>query len=259
MQSLDRRLHKMIVNYREEQKSLTTIEEIKSHESYEKLLEEIEDINHYIKQNAMYLDMMYSFYGEKETPRKITLQLDKLYAVLKGDAITTGSIERFNSALKCVSNKILNDIAIRPLVAAVTDYLFFLKQLADKDGINEKLKKRIDAIEALEINLDSISTVDDAMTKTKEALRICLENQPTWLEKPFLEKLIDILTLGIAPLIRYVFGTEESRATEESRELDKMSSWIKMIEEEKPRPTIPNPSSSFTTRLAIANEPYNGI
>jgi hypothetical protein len=188
---------------------------------------------------------------DKALERKL-LPLEKLFALLTGDAITNPT--RFKNAFikqvkKIVKLKIKLKITrkLEPLVAAAGNYLDYLNELAKKDETNEKLKRRINAMETLQSQLSNISTIDEAVTThVKEALKVCLENQPTWFEKPFREKLIDILTLGFAVLVRYIRGTKESRT------IDLISSWVKMTEESKPCPTIPNPSSS-------SNEPYNSI
>ncbi|MBA2657347.1 MAG: hypothetical protein H0U70_10285 [Tatlockia sp.] len=73
----------------------------------------------------------------------------------------------------------------------------------------DKLLKRYDAIFKLSKRLESKSSFEESdMKATKDALQTCLSNKPDWSERPFLQQLTDICSLGFKALYRAYFSEE---------------------------------------------------
>lgn len=52
------------------------------------------------------------------------------------------------------------------------------------------------------------------LSQAKETLKFCFENKPDWSERPFLQKLTDILSLGLKVLHRSFFSKENKAEKE---------------------------------------------
>ena len=76
--------------------------------------------------------------------------------------------------------------------------------------VQEKLKKRFGAINELNNRIkDKPNLNDEDIKKAKKALKTCLNNKPEWSERPFLQKLTDVLSIGFKPLYRAFFSKEK--------------------------------------------------
>lgn len=76
--------------------------------------------------------------------------------------------------------------------------------------ILQKMIQRYHAISNIEHsirNKQSLSKTDMDFAKTQ--VKTCLENKPDWSERPFLQKLTDVLSLGMKPLYRAYFSKEK--------------------------------------------------
>ena len=117
-------------------------------------------------------------------------------------------------------------IKIEGLRRAIDDYLNHLGMKLESQGMNSnfttsskqpyspkqvKLNKRYQAISELlsKIPPDMNDLYEPNQIKAaKDAVAICCENKPSWSERPFLQKLTDVLTLGFKPLYRAYFSKE---------------------------------------------------
>lgn len=72
-----------------------------------------------------------------------------------------------------------------------------------------KLIKRYEAIAQLHEQIQGKSYLDEEELKqARAALKTCKDNQPDWVERSFIQKLTDILSLGINPIYRSFFAQE---------------------------------------------------
>ncbi len=122
------------------------------------------------------------------------------------------------------SSLLLSEEQLGKLKSIVEEYTAYLKKLQTNGDKSERLQNRIDAIKKLSDTINDNGTAEAVAETLKEALKTVDENQPTWMEKSFVDKLIDIfniLTLGFFQL-----DTEEAK-------------WVKTIEKQseeiKPR------------------------
>lgn len=71
---------------------------------------------------------------------------------------------------------------------------------------------------------DKESLTAGDMKFAKEQINKCLNNRPDWSERPFLQKLTDVLSIGIKPLYRAFFSKEKElqKTMEQSIEMPKM-------------------------------------
>ena len=117
---------------------------------------------------------------------------------------------------------------VEDLNRSLQEYIEYLEGIKNSYTVNgrDKIDKKISALQALTGACNGESKdYKEIESKIKEVLKICSENQTTWVEKSFLEKIIDILSFGIVPLIRLINGTEESKKmTKLSLELNKIIS-----------------------------------
>lgn len=75
---------------------------------------------------------------------------------------------------------------------------------------NEKLAMRYKAIFELDKTIKDKSNLSaEDIEKAKKALKTCLNNKPEWSERPFLQKLTDVLSIGFKPLYRAFFSKEK--------------------------------------------------
>lgn len=73
----------------------------------------------------------------------------------------------------------------------------------------QKLITRYEVIAELHQQIQGKSRLDEHdITNVREAVNICKRNQPDWMERSLLQKITDILTLGIKPLYRMFFAPE---------------------------------------------------
>lgn len=76
--------------------------------------------------------------------------------------------------------------------------------------IIKKLVTRYQAVSDIENRIkdkESLNEID--MKFVKEKIKICLDHKPDWSERPFLQKLTDVLSFGIKPLYRAFFSKEK--------------------------------------------------
>lgn len=72
---------------------------------------------------------------------------------------------------------------------------------SDQDAFPKKLYDRYQIIEELDIaNIDITKSED--IEKVGQALECCKSMRPSWMERGLLQKITDVLSLGIVPLIR---------------------------------------------------------
>ena len=71
---------------------------------------------------------------------------------------------------------------------------------------------------------DKESLTASDMKFAKEQIKKCLDNKPDWTERPFLQKLTDVLSFGIKPLYRAFFSKEKElqKTMEQSIDAPKM-------------------------------------
>lgn len=87
--------------------------------------------------------------------------------------------------------------------------------IAGNDQVNHstylnKLVKRYEAIRTLNQNMHSKRRLQQQdFSDAQKAIKTCIDNKPTWPERPFIHKLIDLLSLGIKPLYRTFFSKED--------------------------------------------------
>nr|WP_141650478.1 hypothetical protein [Legionella massiliensis] len=117
----------------------------------------------------------------------------------------------------------------RRLIEIIEDYSGFLQAKIEKEGINrddqdlspiqEKLVNRAEALEAfLRVSEESANT-KPLIADATSAFKTCLANQPDWSERPFLQKLTDVLSLGIKPIYRTFFSQEAKHLAKLSDEV----------------------------------------
>ncbi len=85
--------------------------------------------------------------------------------------------------------------------------------------------KRYQAVLDLEERIkDKNSLTAKDMKFAKEQIKKCLDNNPDWTERPFLQKLIDVLIFGIKPLYQAFFSKEKElqKTMEQSIKIPKM-------------------------------------
>lgn len=74
----------------------------------------------------------------------------------------------------------------------------------------QKLMTRYVAMRDLDESIKGKTTLDEKDIETaRDALRTCLDNKPDWSERPFLQKLTDVLSLGFKALFR-AFNSREA-------------------------------------------------
>lgn len=79
----------------------------------------------------------------------------------------------------------------------------------------QKLINRYIAINKLDSQLENKNTIDDEVKGfVTAAHQTCQENKPNWIERPFLDKLWDVLSLGIRVALRNRFSKEKQYAAE---------------------------------------------
>jgi hypothetical protein len=101
-----------------------------------------------------------------------------------------------------------------------------------------KLFKRIEAVTDLSYLLSNPGMILDTKLahKIAQTVEICKENKPekkSWSEKKFIDKLTDILSFGIKPLIQTIFFKDNSVKTD----------FVKKIEELMPEESLVPPPS----------------
>lgn len=136
--------------------------------------------------------------------------LEKIYGMIAGDATINCSKMK----------KALSQFIIRDLKVALEQYETYLKDEVSKykNDCKNKAQERLEIITQLSNTIYSNNDIDTIYSHVSKALKICAEKEPTWLEKPFLEQILDILSLGILPLIRWI-------------QEDKVKSWLTNVEE----------------------------
>lgn len=73
----------------------------------------------------------------------------------------------------------------------------------------EKMINRYHVIASLHSHFkDKTDFSEEDITFAKRGLKICLNNEPSWFERPFLQQLLDILSLGTTAFYRAFFSTE---------------------------------------------------
>lgn len=73
----------------------------------------------------------------------------------------------------------------------------------------QKLLDRYSIINSLHDNIKNKDLLSSSEFKeVKEGVLACINKRPDWLERPFLQKLTDVLSLGFKPLYRAFFSTE---------------------------------------------------
>jgi len=142
--------------------------------------------------------------------------LETIYGIIKGDATINCSKMK----------KVLSQFIIRDLKRALKQYETYLKDEVSKykNDCKNKAQERLEIITELINTISSNKDIDEIYSYVSEALEICAAKEPTWLEKPFLEQILDILSLGILPLIRWI---QEDKVKHE----DKVKSWLTNVEE----------------------------
>ena len=77
--------------------------------------------------------------------------------------------------------------------------------------ILKKMLTRYQNISDLAATLASKKTLNHSDIKlATNKIITCLNNKPDWSERPFLQKLTDVLSLGIKPLYRAFFSKEKT-------------------------------------------------
>ena len=72
-----------------------------------------------------------------------------------------------------------------------------------------KLIARYKAIQNVHNNIkNNTELTSDEINSVKEAVEECINNRPDWSERPFLQKLTDVLSLGLKPLYRAFLSKE---------------------------------------------------
>ena len=111
------------------------------------------------------------------------------------------------------------------LRATVPAYRDHLKAKLIENGVNldtikeiqpgtlpriQKLINRYNAIVTLDIKIkDKVYITLDDIEYAKTTVTTCLKNKPTWSERPFLQQLTDVLSLGLKFLYREFFSKEK--------------------------------------------------
>ncbi len=95
----------------------------------------------------------------------------------------------------------------------------------DTPPIIQKMVTRYQALLDLGARIQGKEKLDENDVKfATSQIKKCLDNKPDWAERPFLQKLTDVLSLGIKPLYRTFFSKEKELQTtiEQSIETPKM-------------------------------------
>ncbi len=74
--------------------------------------------------------------------------------------------------------------------------LTYLRADPDNGPKVTRLIKRLEAVKELKVALTNAHDDEAANEAVNKALTVCKQNQPTWSERPFLQKLADVFTLG---------------------------------------------------------------
>jgi len=78
----------------------------------------------------------------------------------------------------------------------------------------DKTRKRYEAILLLDKRIRNKLILDDIdILSAKDALNMCITNRPDWSERPFLQRLTDVLSFGFKPLFRF-FTSKETELEE---------------------------------------------
>lgn len=151
-------------------------------------------------------------------------KLDLIYSLTGGQGEIAYKIFEMRSALETIYAELLTEIVAnyqKTLTEKLRKENFTFSENGDLLSLNknnntsnqDKLIERYKAITKLNnlfiqraIDKDPLSEAD--FTQAKDALVFCLNNKPDWSERPFLQKLTDILSLGLKPLYRTFFSTE---------------------------------------------------
>ncbi len=151
-------------------------------------------------------------------------KLNKVYEVLGYTGTHAFRImEMHNNLYQIIENAKL--VEIKPIMhtylahlqAQLTKHDLIAKQDDDFGHKNDQpltaietcLVNRYKSIAALQQKLSSSMVLDDALRgEIVTALRTCIHNKPSWFELPLLEKVLDILSCGVRPLIGRFFSAE---------------------------------------------------
>lgn len=126
----------------------------------------------------------------------------------------------------CVVNEsiIIAQTTTKMLQSTVLLYLSHLKLKLESNGINpselgeihtknpayDKMITRYMIISQLNDRIQTqLSLSKKDVQEVKNDIVACIKNQPNWHERPFIQKLCDILSLGLIPLYRFFFSKEK--------------------------------------------------
>lgn len=168
---------------------------------------------------------------KKSSLEKINLLYQSLLDYQSNDLETTKKIQQTTALLVTIFQGLDNEVKKRNTFKTryyVSDYHDLLINKLAKENISvtanrsltipdtktlsakqTKLIKRYEAIAQLHEQIQGKSYLDEEMLEQARAtLKICKENQPDWSERSFIQKLTDILSLGINPIYRSFFAQE---------------------------------------------------
>lgn len=128
-----------------------------------------------------------------------------------------------NARMGVIAKKIEENHIREALKGTVPLYLAHLKEKLKEHGVDIKnintetppiilkLITRYNAINDLDKKIRDIPNLDkEDLEFAKNAIKTCLSNKPDWSERPFLDKLTDVLSFGLKPLYRVFFSKEKN-------------------------------------------------
>ncbi|ARB92656.1 hypothetical protein [Legionella longbeachae] len=176
------------------------------------------------------IDKINELYGGMNEVAFITLDMYQTIDTVKHE------VER--DATLGVVRKAIRDADIKSIIK---DYKEHLKGKLEQEGLKktpegdivtlnnekvftpkqQKLINRYNAISGVNADFESKKELSEVEISTaKKALQTCLENKPEWSERPFLQKLTDVLSIGFKPLYRAFFSKESKMEEQLDKQLD---------------------------------------
>lgn len=173
----------------------------------------------------------------KQANHKVICQksLDKImeiYDLLEQKGSQAANLFQLYTAISTAIPLIKEKKEKKEIIETLQEYKEHLQEKAIKKGLNFdskgeslelpenlsgyqlKLKERYDAIkEACQIATSSEGNTlnSEDKEKIKKCFKKCTENRPDWSERPFLQKLTDVLSFGMKPLFRGFFSNEKTK------------------------------------------------
>ncbi len=150
-------------------------------------------------------------------------KIDKIYTLLDGQGGDASTLLEMYQSVETVRVEILKEVVsdYEAHLAKKIEELNFL--ISKEEGVisisnlnkeditpaQQKLLNRYQAIAAFNEKMkDTRSINESTFSEAQDVFITCLKNKPDWSERPFLQRLTDVLSVGFKPLYRAFFSKE---------------------------------------------------